>query len=106
MDFQLVILQENGNINKIARDPFANLVCKSGYADENGICTDGIKSKYKGNYKILFLFKGQICYTDSECSTDDPSISAPCKCGFNGDGTKYCDIMPGDTEWVTARAKV
>jgi hypothetical protein len=33
----------------LERDSLANLVCKSGYADSNGVCTDGLKSKLKGN---------------------------------------------------------
>jgi len=53
--FPIGNFKENENINKIARDPLANLVCKSGYADENGICTDGVKSKYKGKYQNSFL---------------------------------------------------
>jgi len=46
--------------------------------------------------------KGQPCLSSSDCPTKSGSF-APCKCGFNSNGTKYCDIMPGDTQWVTTR---
>ena len=76
--------------------PYSNLLCVSGYADSNGLCGQGLKSSNKG----------KVCFTDSDCPTNDATVNAPCKCGVNSNGTRYCDIMPGDSEWVNARAAV
>eukprot|EP01017_Pseudomicrothorax_dubius_P014017 TRINITY_DN1642_c0_g1_i7.p1 TRINITY_DN1642_c0_g1~~TRINITY_DN1642_c0_g1_i7.p1 ORF type:complete len:199 (+),score=7.24 TRINITY_DN1642_c0_g1_i7:148-744(+) len=81
---------------RFQRGPFANLVCKTGWADENGICTGGPKSKNRGN----------PCQTDRDCETDNPSIFAKCLCGMSETGTKFCDIMAGDEEWVSSRRAV
>jgi len=30
-------------------------------------------------------------------------VNAECKCSWNAEKNKYCDILPGDDEWVDAR---
>ena len=44
--------------------------------------------------------------SDQDCPTTDPSVFAPCKCGHTAKGTKYCDILGGDDEWVASYALV
>lgn len=104
MDFLFVYIQEVFYF--LAQSSLAPLLCQSGYADSNGICGQGLKSIQKGRKEFLFMIAGKVCRTDSDCPTNDMNNLAKCKCGFNSNGTKYCDIMPGDTEWVQTRAAV
>jgi hypothetical protein len=34
---------------------------------------------------------------------EDPNIFAKCSCGWNENKTRYCDLLPGDQEWVKVR---
>jgi hypothetical protein len=61
---------------------------------------------FKKVKKVKSLTQGQKCNTDSDCPASDGLTSAKCRCGFNSNGTKYCDILPGDSEWVITRAAV
>jgi len=72
----------------------AEKVCRSGWVDQlDGRCSDGVQSKNKG----------QVCLTDNDCPTSRTGVYASCKCGYNVNGTKYCDVEGGDEEWMQAR---
>ena len=72
----------------------SHLLCKSQYADANGICREGPVSKNKG----------QACDIDDDCPSTDGSTQGKCKCAWDSDKTKYCDLIPGDSEWVDVRS--
>lgn len=75
-------------------DEEARLLCETGYADAaSGLCSDG----------PLSIKKGQECTQDSDCQNVGATQQPSCKCGFNGQGKKYCDILPGDTPFLEAR---
>lgn len=40
---------------------------------------------------------------DEDCPSSDGVTYAKCNCGWNSDKTKYCDLLPGDDEWVNVR---
>jgi hypothetical protein len=80
------------NANVITEN--AHLLCRSGYATESGICSNGFKS-------LDLLEK---CIVDKACKSDEDSIKyGKCRCA--PDGVSYCDLLPGDTKRVTARDK-
>jgi len=81
----------------IAVLPQMNLLCKSGYTNEDGQC-DTPKRKS--------LNKGKHCLQDRDCKTDVPGSVARCRCGINPWGIKVCDITEGDDEWINALKKV
>ncbi len=65
----------------------SHLLCRSQYADGAGICRAGLTSKNKG----------KVCKADTDCpSTEDSTQFAKCKCGWNSEKKKYCDLLPGD----------
>jgi hypothetical protein len=33
----------------------------------------------------------------------DGTVTAKCACGWNPKKTRYCDLLPGDDEWLTVR---
>ena len=47
--------------------------------------------------------KGETCEIDDDCPSADGSTIGRCKCGWNADKTKYCDLLSGDNEWVDVR---
>ena len=71
----------------------SHLLCRSQFSDPTGNCSDGAVSQNKGN----------PCDTSADCPSVDGSTSGQCSCGWNPTGTRYCDLLPGDDEWVTAR---
>jgi len=74
-------------------DEESHLLCESQYAGADGVCSSGQQS----------LRKGLECDSDSNCPSDVDGQYAACRCSWNADKTKYCDILPGDDEWVDAR---
>ena len=50
--------------------------------------------------------KGQVCKTDNDCPSSRTGQYSNCRCGFNFNGSKYCDTEGGDNEWVLARTAV
>ena len=75
------------------------LLCFSQNADETGICQ-------KTENLPVSLRKGQRCLKDSHCPTSISNRYGQCKCGFNRQMYSYCDLVEGDTEWITARNSV
>ena len=73
----------------------SHLLCKSQYASPLGVCSEGTKSTNKG----------QTCEIDDDCPSSDGTSYAKCMCGWNTDKIKYCDLLPGDDEWVDVRSK-
>ena len=73
----------------------SHLLCKSQYANPLGVCSEGTKSTNKG----------QTCEIDDDCPSSDGTSYAKCMCGWNTDKIKYCDLLPGDDEWVDVRSK-
>ncbi len=74
----------------------SHLLCRSMYADSRGTCRAGLKSKNKG----------KPCKKNTDCpSVEDPNVFANCKCGWNDKKTRYCDLLPGDEEWLDVRAR-
>ncbi len=71
----------------------SHLLCRSQYADPTGNCSDG----------AISLNKGQPCDTSADCPSKDGSTTAKCSCGWNGSKTRYCDLLPGDDEWLEVR---
>ena len=71
----------------------SHLLCVSQYANSQGICSAGDTSKNKG----------QACDTNDDCPNSDNTATAKCQCSWNTNKTKYCDLLPGDDEWVTVR---
>lgn len=72
----------------------SHLMCRSQYANSSGICAPGIRS----------LNKGKVCKNQTMCrSVEDPNVFAKCTCGWNGNKTRYCDLLPGDDEWINVR---
>ena len=72
----------------------SHLLCRSQYSDPTGNCSDGSVS----------LNKGAICESSADCPSVDGSTSAECNCGWNPLGTQYCDLLPGDEEWLNVRS--
>ena len=70
-----------------------NLLCASGFANEDGRCADP---------KRISLNKGKQCLQDRDCKTNVPGSVAKCRCGINPWGMKVCDITEGDEEWRIA----
>jgi len=62
----------------------------------DGRCSDGVQSTNPGN----------LCKTDNDCPTGRTGLFAKCRCGFNNNGSKYCEPEGGDTLWMTARKAV
>ena len=50
--------------------------------------------------------KGKLCFSEYDCTTTDPEVFGECKCGFNSQGYRYCDLIPGDEEWQKAISSV
>lgn len=51
--------------------------------------------------------RGQPCNHTFDCPANELGQGfANCSCSWNGDKQRYCNILPGDIEWVTAREKV
>ncbi|CAI2371396.1 unnamed protein product [Moneuplotes crassus] len=75
--------------------------------DMEKLCRTGMVNRTTGNcaIKLKSTNKGKECTTDNDCPTSDENVKAACKCGYSGDGKKYCDIEAGDTEWVDATNK-
>eukprot|EP00347_Sterkiella_histriomuscorum_P013216 403365562 len=73
----------------------SHLLCKSQYANPYGQCSEGTKSTNKG----------VSCEIDDDCPSSDGTTYAKCNCGWNSEKTKYCDLLPGDDEWVDVRSK-
>lgn len=71
----------------------SHLLCRSQFADPTGNCSDGAVSARKGKQ----------CDTNDDCPSDDGATLAPCKCGWNSKKNRYCDLLPGDDEWVAVR---
>ena len=46
--------------------------------------------------------KGEQCVSDTDCPSNIAGIYANCTWGWNNNGYKYCDILPGDDEWQLA----
>ncbi len=46
-----------------------------------------------------------MCEIDDDCPSKDGLTTGKCKCGWNTEKTKYCDLLPGDDEWVDVRTK-
>ena len=73
----------------------SHLMCRSQYANASGICAPGTRS----------LNKGKVCKNSTMCpSVENPNITAKCSCGWNANKTRYCNLLPGDDEWVEVRA--
>ena len=82
------ILFEQGNYKYL--DDEARYLCKTGYATKAGICATGKES----------LRKGKSCTSEADCtSSGSNDEKGNCCCGWNGDGSKICDILGGDKEW-------
>lgn len=71
----------------------SHLLCRSQFADPTGNCSAGAVSKNKG----------KECKTDADCPSIDGKITARCSCGWNSKKSKYCDLLPGDDEWIEVR---
>jgi hypothetical protein len=74
-------------------DSEARLLCKSGYANHDGVCSDGTSSSTN---------KGQGCL-DSTLCPGSGGDRATCCCGWNSNGEKICDILAGDEQWKAER---
>ena len=73
----------------------AEKLCRTGWVEfSDGRCGEGVQSKNKG----------LECQANSDCPTSRTGINTTCRCGFNANGTKYCDVEGGDDEWVAARS--
>jgi hypothetical protein len=71
----------------------SHLLCQTQtYNTSTGICIDGANSTKKG----------EVCTTDADCPSNTTNVLASCNCGWTSAGTKYCDILKGDTEWESA----
>ena len=78
-----------GSVSEVDED--SHLLCSSQYFDPaTGICKDGPTSPNKG----------KSCTLDADCGG-----GAECKCGWNENGNKFCDVLPGDNEWTKSRDK-
>ena len=65
----------------------SHLLCRSMYADGTGTCRPGLRSRNKG----------KPCKKNTDCpSVEDPNQFANCKCGWNANKVRYCDLLPGD----------
>ena len=77
---------------------YKSLACKSGLCGpgKNGfVCSEPVRSKYPTPSK---------CLSDSKCVSEKDSQSntvfnSTCTCGYNNNGTSYCNLFPGDTEY-------
>jgi hypothetical protein len=81
--------------------PYSHLMCVSGYASVDGICSAGPVSENRG----------VACETDYDCPSNDPSdiAYATCTCVIGDPSVapaSYCGLLPGDGEWVEARRLV
>ena len=75
----------------------AEKLCRGSWVEAvDGRCSDGMQSKNKG----------LPCKSNTDCPTSRTGVYATCRCGFNTNGTKYCDAEGGDEEWLTARTAV
>jgi len=84
------------HLTPLVKHKWAHLVCESQYADQSGKCMTPPVS----------LKRGEECSSNSECLSSGETGFAQCKCGFSTTGKKYCDILPGDVEWIDANRKV
>ena len=71
----------------------SHLLCRSQFSDPTGNCSEGAVSKNKGKQ----------CDTNDDCPSEDGTTTAKCACGWNTKKNRYCDLLPGDDEWVKAR---
>lgn len=71
----------------------SHLLCRSQFSDPTGNCSDGAVSKNKGKQ----------CDTNDDCPSDDGATTSKCSCGWNAGKKRYCDLLPGDDEWVKVR---
>lgn len=65
-----------------------NILCKSSSCKDNK-CISAPSSKSKPH----------TCDSDKDCKSDTSGIVSKCRCGYNEDGDKYCDLLPGDSEY-------
>ncbi len=75
----------------------AEKLCRSGWVEPtDGRCSDGMQSKAKG----------AVCKTSADCPSSRAGTYSTCRCGLNNNGSRYCGIEGGDSDWVEARKAV
>jgi hypothetical protein len=69
-------------------DDYFNIFCEKAACKDN-VCISAPISKSKP----------KKCSTDSDCKSETNGITSKCRCGHNSKGYKYCDLLPGDSEY-------
>lgn len=81
----------------IAYQEGAEKLCRTAWVElSDGRCSDGMQSTNPG----------KLCQTDDDCPTSRTGQLASCRCGFNNNGSKYCEPEGGDPPWQLARQAV
>jgi deoxyadenosine/deoxycytidine kinase len=53
--------------------------------------------------QLLEIHHGTETIIQDRTIFEDANIFAKCSCGWNGNKTRYCDLLPGDYEWLQVR---